>query len=881
MAVEWLWRLVNRIRPREGWATFLTIWGALFSLAWSVQVARWVDEARFRLFFVNVTLIGGLLGWLLARSRLRGWLAGALGGLAGMGFVVNTVGRVLPPGAQWMTELGYLGRWLQRGLTAGDWMQLPFRDLLSESGQRLAFLAQRLAVWATAVRAGETSQDQAAFLLLVGLALWAAALWAMWGLYRRWQPLAALLPGGIIAALSVHLSDKGLSYLLAFLACGVFLMPWVRLGVLFESWERRGVDYSPEVRLEVGLWGFIMAMLVVIASVALPSFTVRQAGRWVGERWPAAWRLSGEDIQGVFGLRRPAVEGGGGAAGGAAGELPRAHLLGGAADLTRQPVMAVITDDPPLSVLDGVAYRAPQYYWRGGTYARYTGRGWVNDALETARYGAGEALPAVNAQTRRELRQQFIFFDTPHETVYAAGDPLWLDVPYRARWRAPDDLAGLEAGVRRYTVVSAVSQAGEAALRQATADYAPEFAGRYLQLPDDLPPRVVSLARRVVADVPTPYDKALALQAYLRQFPYSLQVEPAPPERDVVDYFLFDLQTGYCDYYASALAVMARAVGLPARLAVGYAAGAFDFERGYYYVVEADAHSWPQVYFPGYGWLDFEPTAALSPFERPAGDGLPAAPPPLPPPPRDFSAAWWAGRLRSGAGLLLLGLLGWLVWSRWLRLAWLPGPALMARLEDGLARHGARLGAPRRASDTPGEYRRLLARAVGRRAARPRWPGGRLAGHVRRVENDLAALERLYLKAIFSRYPLSEGERRAALSVWRGLSWRLWLLWLAGKLEGGAKGWTMGQFEVLVQEGAPHGGLYELEQTTYYHVVDRRSKKVVLTFQGEMEASLSTTTGMWDDYHFSGVCEVRIAPGEQSVVVRYHDGREETAPLPQ
>ncbi len=90
----------------------------------------------------------------------------------------------------------------------------------------------------------------------------------------------------------------------------------------------------------------------------------------------------------------------------------------------------------------------------------------------------------------------------------------------------------------------------------------------------------------------------------------------------------------------------------------------------------------------------------------------------------------------------------------------------------------------------------------------------------------------------------------------------------------------MGQFEVLVQEGAPHGGLYELEQTTYYHVVDRRSKKVVMTFQGEMEASLSAETGMWDDYHFSGVCEVRIAPDEQSVVVRYHDGREETVQLP-
>jgi len=90
----------------------------------------------------------------------------------------------------------------------------------------------------------------------------------------------------------------------------------------------------------------------------------------------------------------------------------------------------------------------------------------------------------------------------------------------------------------------------------------------------------------------------------------------------------------------------------------------------------------------------------------------------------------------------------------------------------------------------------------------------------------------------------------------------------------------MRQFEVLVEEGAPHGDLYELEQTTYYRVVDRHSKKVVMTFQGEMEASLSTTTGMWDDYRFSGVREVLIAPDELSVIVRYHDGREETVQLP-
>jgi hypothetical protein len=90
-----------------------------------------------------------------------------------------------------------------------------------------------------------------------------------------------------------------------------------------------------------------------------------------------------------------------------------------------------------------------------------------------------------------------------------------------------------------------------------------------------------------------------------------------------------------------------------------------------------------------------------------------------------------------------------------------------------------------------------------------------------------------------------------------------------------------GRFEVLVEEGPPRGDLYELEQTTYYRVVDTHLKEVVMTFQGEMEASLSTTTGMWDDHRFYGVCGVTIAPDERSVIVKYCDGREEAVLLPE
>ena len=89
------------------------------------------------------------------------------------------------------------------------------------------------------------------------------------------------------------------------------------------------------------------------------------------------------------------------------------------------------------------------------------------------------------------------------------------------------------------------------------------------------------------------------------------------------------------------------------------------------------------------------------------------------------------------------------------------------------------------------------------------------------------------------------------------------------------------RFEVKVEEGAGHGDLYELEQTFYYRVIDTRTQEVVMTFEGEMSASLSRSTAQWEDFQYGGVCGVTIAPDERSALVKYYGGQEETVPLPQ
>ena len=88
------------------------------------------------------------------------------------------------------------------------------------------------------------------------------------------------------------------------------------------------------------------------------------------------------------------------------------------------------------------------------------------------------------------------------------------------------------------------------------------------------------------------------------------------------------------------------------------------------------------------------------------------------------------------------------------------------------------------------------------------------------------------------------------------------------------------RFEVQVEEGGGHGDLYELEKTTYYHVIDTRTQEIVLTFEGEKSTSLSRSTGQWDDFQYGGVREVTVALDEQSVLVKYYSGREESVPLP-
>ncbi|HLE02634.1 MAG TPA: transglutaminase-like domain-containing protein, partial [Dehalococcoidia bacterium] len=162
-----------------------------------------------------------------------------------------------------------------------------------------------------------------------------------------------------------------------------------------------------------------------------------------------------------------------------------------------------------------------------------------------------------------------------------------------------------------YAVTSSVSLATTRELAASNAPLPDWVKERYLALPPTLPDRVRQLAARVTWGRQSAYEKALAIQNYLRNLTYRQDIEAPPPGADGVDHFLFISRTGYSQYFASAMVVMLRSVGVPARLAVGFVSDEYDTydpEGPVYVVRDSHAHAWVEVFFPEYGWVEFEPT---------------------------------------------------------------------------------------------------------------------------------------------------------------------------------------------------------------------------------------------------------------------------------
>lgn len=237
-----------------------------------------------------------------------------------------------------------------------------------------------------------------------------------------------------------------------------------------------------------------------------------------------------------------------------------------------------------------------------------------------------------------------------------------------------------------YSIVGLAPQVAASDLELASSTYPTYVTDTYLSLPGTVTQETRDLASQIVSDAgaTTPYDMAVAIQNYLRSnFTYQIDAEGAPDGRDIVDYFLFESKVGRCDHYASSMAVMLRSLGVPTRIVTGLAPVPYDRDMNGYVYRGRNAHAWVEVYFPGFGWIPFEPTpsqqaidlnaASAEPVttpepsptpiatEAPAGTQLAASPTPTPTPlpaPATVDTEAGSGNDRGVSWSMLGGLAG-------------------------------------------------------------------------------------------------------------------------------------------------------------------------------------------------------------------------------
>jgi len=267
--------------------------------------------------------------------------------------------------------------------------------------------------------------------------------------------------------------------------------------------------------------------------------------------------------------------------------------------------------------IDGDQHGAYDLKWRGVTLNLFNGTSWSNPHEQhfVHRVGGRFLLAAqpnpVIAPT--VVRYRVLMEPVASSVFFLAPTPLTLEGNYQVV--SMDAGGGVfdpdpEHPVNSYEARSNIAQATPAQLRASSSDYPPEVALNDLQMPGSLDPRVSRVAEQIAASESNNYDKAAALERYLRaNFKYTLQL-PRASNRDPVAFFLFDRKQGHCEYFASSMAVMLRSLGIPSRVVNGFRTGEFNDLTSQYLVRASNAHSWVEAFFPGYGWIGFDPTPA-------------------------------------------------------------------------------------------------------------------------------------------------------------------------------------------------------------------------------------------------------------------------------
>ena len=633
----------ERYRPPLGWMALVI--GLVLALlpAIAIREAAWIDLSRVRVNLEWVVFFSLVSGWWLV-SRLRGWATrirrrperqqtessgpstlrrhSRIPGLVfwtvcGVGFLawvslgVLTISQVL---VHWIP--GPVDLW--RTIRANDLLALT-EGVEAE----LDSLVWRYTDWAEGVQGGGAYQDDFVFLSFFGAVLWLlGGATALLALSTR-NGLIVGTPALWVLALFLFYGRQSRLLILIGFAATILLHVLLDQQRLETGWARRRSDFSPMLLMDRLLSVGAGATLIVLLAGFMPNVVIRPLAYRVYQTLTPVYDSVDEVTERMF----PDLKGGRRGMGRLGSGLPNRFLLEGGVELGRYEVMRVSTNYPFGAVTE-MGDTPPRLYMRRGTFVNYDGRGWNNSGHERdAAFAANRAWRSEEEWPGRVALTQRVRLTAPTAVLPAAGEPAEFRVDYELERRSFDDLVSIwsdEGPVDRFEVVSFVPAMSVERLRllpawgEGAAEMPPEMLP-HLRLPETVTPRTRNLAERLAADQAGPFAIAESIEAHLRGIAYNLEVPGPPPGADVADFFLFDLQEGYCDYYTTAFAVLARLNGLPTRFATGHIGGYWDLESGEWTITEAEAHSWPEVYLPEIGWVPFEPTGGRPSLLRPAG----------------------------------------------------------------------------------------------------------------------------------------------------------------------------------------------------------------------------------------------------------------------
>jgi len=474
-------------------------------------------------------------------------------------------------------------------------------------------------------------EDPLFFIAIVSVAFWILSASAGYHLIRHQNFLAVTIPPtlGILVlqnydgAVSSRLWVLGFFILIALILLG-------RLNFLQEQkrWREKRVFLSPENSIDLTSSMAIAAGLIILTAWTIPSsFSRIDSVRRVWNQITKPWNDFTDRMENaVSALDSPS--------GGKPGEFYGTELeLGLGFPLSDILMFKVEVPELPFD------QTPPRYYWRGRVYDHFFNNEWFTTGTTRETYSPlNQTFTVSTAQPGEPARFLFSAGEQRFSLIYAPSQLVWFSRPGSVltspaeeekevtSWNAsPLLLPGETYQVEAVLINPTLEQ-----LRQAGTEYPQWVTEKYLQLPEGFSPRIQDLAQVVTSEIETPYDKASAITRYLREeIEYAPTVPVAPRSTDPLEWILFEHKQAYCVYYASAEVLMLRSLGIPARLAVGFAQGTGtargesfaedveDITTNVYTVRKNNAHAWPEVYFPGIGWVEFEPTGNQAPLDRP------------------------------------------------------------------------------------------------------------------------------------------------------------------------------------------------------------------------------------------------------------------------